>query len=162
MLTSVFPFLLYILDLDFSSIDLSTVVGQVPRRLCCKLNQTSEEGLRLTVGQCGKAVFSSVTDFAWLSARIEALLSTLLLIWIYENYLRGGVFIVVCFVMLEPIDYCLPAVMYHLRSDIWQYIHSHRMQIWGYYVHKVQLKTSMQPFISGTSIVYHHFCLEGI
>ncbi|XP_059442790.1 uncharacterized protein LOC132175015 isoform X2 [Corylus avellana] len=36
---------------------------QAPRRLCCKINQTSEESLRLTVGQCGKTAFSSVTDF---------------------------------------------------------------------------------------------------
>ncbi|KAB1215608.1 Beta-1,3-glucosyltransferase [Morella rubra] len=34
-----------------------------PRRLCCELNQTSEEGLRLTVGQCGKGAFGSVPDF---------------------------------------------------------------------------------------------------
>ncbi|KAI5329390.1 hypothetical protein L3X38_028787 [Prunus dulcis] len=34
----------------------------VPRRLCCKLNQTSEEVLRLTVGQCAKGDFGSITD----------------------------------------------------------------------------------------------------
>ncbi|PQP94795.1 uncharacterized protein Pyn_20472 [Prunus yedoensis var. nudiflora] len=34
----------------------------VPRRLCCKLNQTSEEVLRLTVGQCAKGYFGSITD----------------------------------------------------------------------------------------------------
>ncbi|KAK0586734.1 hypothetical protein LWI29_011482 [Acer saccharum] len=33
-----------------------------PRRLCCKINQTSDEILRITVGQCGKGVLSSVTD----------------------------------------------------------------------------------------------------
>ncbi|KAM2674361.1 hypothetical protein EV2_015560 [Malus domestica] len=34
----------------------------VPRRLCCKLNQTSEEVVSLTVGQCGKGPFGSITD----------------------------------------------------------------------------------------------------
>ncbi|KAF8379863.1 hypothetical protein HHK36_029312 [Tetracentron sinense] len=34
----------------------------VPRRLCCKLNQTSDELLRLTVGQCERGAFGSVAD----------------------------------------------------------------------------------------------------
>ncbi|XAR52353.1 Glycoprotein-N-acetylgalactosamine 3-beta-galactosyltransferase [Bertholletia excelsa] len=33
-----------------------------PRRLCCKLNQTSNQFLRLTVRQCEKGAFSAVTD----------------------------------------------------------------------------------------------------
>uniref|UniRef100_A0A5B7BSP7 Beta-1,3-glucosyltransferase n=1 Tax=Davidia involucrata TaxID=16924 RepID=A0A5B7BSP7_DAVIN len=32
----------------------------VPRRLCCKLNQMSDELLRLTVGQCEKGAFGSI------------------------------------------------------------------------------------------------------
>ncbi|KAG2676847.1 hypothetical protein I3843_12G073100 [Carya illinoinensis] len=54
----------YVSNIQVVGYPLSKNWHLVPRRLCCKLNQTSEEGLRLTVGQCGKAVFSSVTDFA--------------------------------------------------------------------------------------------------
>lgn len=35
----------------------------VPRRLCCKLNQTKGELLKLSVGQCEKGVLSSLMDF---------------------------------------------------------------------------------------------------
>ncbi|KAL5540110.1 hypothetical protein UlMin_044199 [Ulmus minor] len=34
----------------------------VPRRLCCKLNQTKEEILTLKVGQCAKRSFGSIVD----------------------------------------------------------------------------------------------------
>lgn len=34
----------------------------VPRRLCCKINQSSDAILKLTVGQCRKGALSSVTD----------------------------------------------------------------------------------------------------
>lgn len=39
------------------------VLEQVPRRLCCRLNQTSSELLKLTVGQCEKGSFSSFNWF---------------------------------------------------------------------------------------------------
>ncbi|KAK9275592.1 hypothetical protein L1049_022859 [Liquidambar formosana] len=35
----------------------------VPRRLCCKLKQTRGDFFRLTVGQCEKGAFSSVSNF---------------------------------------------------------------------------------------------------
>ncbi|KAL6181755.1 hypothetical protein ACLB2K_048404 [Fragaria x ananassa] len=35
----------------------------VPRRLCCKLNQNSDEVLRLTVGQCAKGASGSFADY---------------------------------------------------------------------------------------------------
>ncbi|KAK6262607.1 hypothetical protein QUC31_008423 [Theobroma cacao] len=38
------------------------LVRQVPRRLCCKVNNTGDELLRLTVGQCEKGALSSFTD----------------------------------------------------------------------------------------------------
>ncbi|KAJ0049457.1 hypothetical protein Pint_14959 [Pistacia integerrima] len=34
----------------------------VPRRFCCKVNQTDDEILKITVGQCGNGALSSVTD----------------------------------------------------------------------------------------------------
>ncbi|KAK1273176.1 hypothetical protein QJS04_geneDACA013206 [Acorus gramineus] len=34
----------------------------VPRRLCCKVNQSSSENLRLVVGQCERGSFGSVAD----------------------------------------------------------------------------------------------------
>jgi len=36
--------------------------GQSPRRLCCKLNQTSDELLTISVRQCGKGSFGSFAD----------------------------------------------------------------------------------------------------
>lgn len=39
------------------------ILEQVPRRLCCRLNQTSSELLKLTVGQCEKGSFSSFNWF---------------------------------------------------------------------------------------------------
>lgn len=36
------------------------VLEQVPRRLCCKLNNTTDDILRITVGQCEKRAFSSI------------------------------------------------------------------------------------------------------
>lgn len=42
------------------------VLGQVPRRLCCKINQSSDAILKLTVGQCRKGALSSVTDSVWM------------------------------------------------------------------------------------------------
>ncbi|MBA0806291.1 hypothetical protein Gohar_005749 [Gossypium harknessii] len=38
------------------------VLWQVPRRLCCKVNNTGDEAFQLTVGQCEKGALSSFTD----------------------------------------------------------------------------------------------------
>lgn len=54
------PPLSHVLNIEVLGYPLSKKWHMVPRRLCCKLNNTTDDILRITVGQCEKRAFISI------------------------------------------------------------------------------------------------------
>lgn len=56
------PPLQYVQNIQVLGYPLGKNWHQVPRRLCCKVNNTGDEAFQLTVGQCEKGALSSFSD----------------------------------------------------------------------------------------------------